>query len=33
MVGEATRFAETLQMAAALKPDVLPLELHMKRRA
>ena len=33
LVGEATRLAETLQMAAALKPDVLLLELHMKRRA
>jgi chemotaxis response regulator CheB len=29
LVGEATSFAETLQMTAALKPDVLLLELHM----
>jgi chemotaxis response regulator CheB len=28
LVGEATNFAETLQMTAALKPDVLLLELH-----
>jgi two-component system invasion response regulator UvrY len=28
LVGEAANFAETLQMAAALKPDVLLLELH-----
>ena len=28
LVGEATSFAETLQMTAALKPDVLLLELH-----
>jgi chemotaxis response regulator CheB len=28
LVGEATTFAETLQMSAALKPDVLLLELH-----
>jgi DNA-binding NarL/FixJ family response regulator len=29
LVGEATSFAETLQLAAALKPDVLLLDLHM----
>jgi len=28
LVGEATSFAETLRMTAALKPDVLLLELH-----
>jgi len=28
LVGEATTFGETLQMTAALKPDVLLLELH-----
>jgi len=28
LVGEATNLAETLQMTAALKPDVLLLELH-----
>jgi len=28
LVGEATNFAETLQMSAALQPDVLLLELH-----
>jgi DNA-binding NarL/FixJ family response regulator len=28
LVGEATSLAETLQMTAALKPDVLLLELH-----
>lgn len=28
LVGQATNFAETLQMSAALKPDVLLLELH-----
>src|ERR1700732_4210306 len=28
LVGEATNFAETLQRTAALKPDVLLLELH-----
>jgi DNA-binding NarL/FixJ family response regulator len=28
LVGEATNFTETLQMTAALKPDVLLLELH-----
>ena len=28
LVGEATNMAETLQMTAALKPDVLLLELH-----
>jgi DNA-binding NarL/FixJ family response regulator len=28
LVGEATSFAETIQMTAALKPDVLLLELH-----
>ena len=28
LVGEAINFAETLQMTAALKPDVLLLELH-----
>jgi chemotaxis response regulator CheB len=29
LVGEATSFAETLQLTAALKPDVLLLDLHM----
>src|ERR1700692_4452266 len=29
LVGEATSFAETIQMTAALKPDVLLLELHL----
>jgi CheY-like chemotaxis protein len=29
-VGEATSFAETLQLAAGLKPDVLLLDLHMR---
>ena len=28
LVGESTNFAESLQMTAALKPDVLLLELH-----
>jgi DNA-binding NarL/FixJ family response regulator len=28
LLGESTNFAETLQMTAALKPDVLLLELH-----
>jgi DNA-binding NarL/FixJ family response regulator len=28
LIGEAITFAETLQMTAALKPDVLLLELH-----
>ena len=30
LVGEATSFAETLQMTAALKPDVLLLEVHIR---
>jgi CheY-like chemotaxis protein len=30
LVGEATSFAETLQLAAGLKPDVLLLDLHMR---
>jgi two-component system, NarL family, response regulator DevR len=30
LVGEATSFAETLEMTAALKPDVLLLELHFE---
>jgi len=30
LVGEATSFAETLQLIAALKPDVLLLDLHMR---
>lgn len=30
LVGEATTFAETLQLIAALKPDVLLLDLHMR---
>lgn len=29
LVGEATNFAETLQLTAALKPDILVLDLHM----
>jgi DNA-binding NarL/FixJ family response regulator len=29
LVGEATNFAEALQLTAALKPDVLLLDLHM----
>lgn len=29
LVGEATNFAETLQLSAALKPDVLLLDPHM----
>lgn len=29
-VGEAASFAETLQLTAALKPDVLLLDLHMR---
>jgi DNA-binding NarL/FixJ family response regulator len=29
LVGEATSFAETLQLTAALKPDVLLMDLHM----
>lgn len=30
LVGEATSFAETLQLTAAWKPDVLLLELHFE---
>ena len=30
LVGEATSFAETLQLVAGLKPDVLLLDLHMR---
>jgi DNA-binding NarL/FixJ family response regulator len=30
LVGEATSFAESLQLAAGLKPDVLLLDLHMR---
>jgi DNA-binding NarL/FixJ family response regulator len=29
LVGEATGFAETLELVAALKPDVLLIDLHM----
>ena len=29
LVGEATTFAETLELTASLKPDILLLDLHM----
>ena len=30
LVGEATGFAETIQLASALKPDVVLMDLHMR---
>ena len=33
LVGEATSFAETLQMTAALKPDALAVGTALRRRA
>lgn len=33
LVGEATCFAETLRLAAAFKPDILVMDLHMRDEA